>query len=461
MNKTLNVVQAFDRKPITQVPMDDAKTLEDKLEKAVSCFKLRQFWLKPHERMSLLKATAQLLAKRKEEFVRLIYQEGGKPFSDALIEVNRAIDGLTDAAEELRQYKGQAIPMGLTPSSENRIAFTLKEPIGVVAAISAFNHPLNLIIHQVAPAIAVGCPIIIKPASQTPLSCLEFIKLLRQEGLEEGWCQSLITDDNHLAEKLATDPRISFLSFIGSAKVGWYLRSKLPPGTRCSLEHGGAAPVIVDASADFSTTLPALVKGGYYHAGQVCVSTQRIFVHESRIQAFMTEFLAKVEALIVGDPTLKNTEVGPLIHPKEVERVLSWTKEAIDLGTECFGGERLSETTIKPGVLFNPPDKAKVSHLEIFGPLTCVYPFNSLNQAIEKANSLPYAFQSSIFTQDLDVSLKAIEGLEAATVLINDHTAFRTDWMPFAGLKHSGYGIGGIPWTMRELSYEKMVILKR
>ncbi|MBA2653386.1 MAG: aldehyde dehydrogenase family protein [Tatlockia sp.] len=461
MNKTLKIVQAYDRKVFAEIPQDDREALESKLKRASLTLQNRGQWLKPYERMAILKQTAKLLTEKQADFVKLITQEGGKPYRDADIEVTRAIDGLNDAAEELRQFAGREIPMGLTPASLNRWAFTVKEPIGVVAAVSAFNHPLNLIVHQVAPAIAVGCPVIIKPASATPLSCLELVKLIWQAGLEESWCQTLITDDTHLAEQLVTDQRISFFSFIGSAKVGWHLRSKLAPGTRCALEHGGSAPVIVDKSADLAKTIPSLVKGGYYHAGQVCVSVQRIFVHKEISAQFMEEFVKRVQSLRVGDPQLKETEVGPLINPRETERVLLWIDEAVSKGAKLFGGGRLSETTLKPAVLFNPPADAKVSQLEVFGPLTCVYEYEDLDKAIMIANSLEVAFQASVFSEDLVVALKAAEDLTASAVLVNDHTAFRTDWMPFAGLKQSGYGIGGIPWTMKEMSHEKMIVLNR
>lgn len=460
MKKTLQVVQAFDRALIREIPTDDAQALEGKLKTAALTLNNRDGWLKPHERMAILKRTAQLLVEQQEHFAKLIAQEGGKPYTDAAVEVTRAIDGLNDAAEEMRHFAGKEIPMGLTPASDHRWAFTIKEPIGVVAAISAFNHPLNLIIHQVAPAIAVGCPVIIKPAATTPLCCLELVQLFRKAGLAEHWCQTFITDDNALSEQFATDSRVAFLSFIGSAKVGWYLRSKLAPGTRCALEHGGAAPVIVDRSANLSKTTQALVKGGYYHAGQVCVSVQRIFVHKDIITPFMEKFVALVKALRVGDPLLKETEVGPLILPRETERIQSWIDEAVAQGAKLFGGGRLSETTLIPAVLLNPPADAKVSQLEIFGPVTCVYEYEDIDKAIDLANSLPFAFQSSVFSEELAPALRAAERLQAATVLVNDHTAFRTDWMPFAGHKQSGYRTGGIPWTMRDMSQEKMIVLK-
>ena len=333
MTQTLRVVQAFDRTLVAEVAADDGDALENKLVAAAEAMRNRDGWLRPHQRSAVLQRAASLLEVRQEPFVTLIAREGGKPASDAAVEVIRAIDGLRNAAEALRTFAGREIPMGLTPASERRWAFTTKEPIGVVAAISAFNHPLNLIVHQVAPAIAVGCPVIVKPAAATPLSCLELVKLLREAGLDEAWCQTFITDDNALAERLATDSRIAFLSFIGSARVGWHLHSRLSPGTRCALEHGGAAPVIVDRSANLDTVIEPIVKGGYYHAGQVCVSTQRIFVHQDIIGGFVERLTARVGRLRVGDPLLRETEVGPLIDPRETS-----TRRVVARGSDIARG---------------------------------------------------------------------------------------------------------------------------
>lgn len=458
MSLTMKVFRAFDRAPIADVPADDAAALERKLAIAANTFADRDGWLAPHQRIAILRKASELLQENRERFAMMIAREGGKPLTDAIIEVTRGIDGIVNAADELRNFAGKEIPMGLTQASVNRWAFTTKEPIGVVAAISAFNHPLNLIIHQIAPAIAVGCPVIVKPAATTPISCIEIVKLFHAAGLDERWCQTLITEDNALAEAFATDPRVAFLSFIGSAKVGWYLKSKLPPGTRCALEHGGAAPVIVDRSANVDAIVGTIVKGGYYHAGQVCVSAQRLFVHEDILSAFTDALAAKVAALHVGDPTLRETEVGPLILPREAERVAAWIKEATDAGAKQSGGGRMSETTLLPSVLLNPPADAKVSRLEVFGPLTCVYGYRELKEAIGIANSLPYAFQASVFSSDVAVALKAAKHLDASAVLVNDHTAFRTDWMPFTGRRQSGYGVGGIPWTMQEMADDKMIV---
>src|SRR3954468_19373525 len=290
----LQIVQAFDREPIAEIPVDDAVALEAKLEAATRVFRDRDRWPKPHERVAVLSRVAALMEPQRDHLAQEIAREGGKPLIDARVEVGRAIDGVLNAAEELRTLAGREIPMGLTPASTDRWAFTTKEPIGVVAAISAFNHPLNLIVHQVVPAIAVGCPVIVKPASATPLSCLDFVALVHEAGLPEPWCQTFIPTGNDLAERLATDPRVAFVSFIGSARVGWSLHHKLAPGTRSALEHGGVAPAIVDRSADLDAIMDPLAKGEYYHAGQVCVSTQRIFVHADIRSQFVERFAARV-----------------------------------------------------------------------------------------------------------------------------------------------------------------------
>jgi acyl-CoA reductase-like NAD-dependent aldehyde dehydrogenase len=453
----LQVVQAYDRAPIAEVPTDGGAALETKLTAAHRVFRDRDGWLKPHERIAILRRLAALVEGRRDHLALQIAREGGKPLPDALVEVNRAVDGIMNAADELRNLAGREIPMGLTAASTGRWAFTTKEPIGVVAAISAFNHPLNLIVHQVVPAIAVGCPVIVKPASTTPLSCIDFVALAHEAGLPEPWCQTFIPTGNDLAERLATDPRVAFVSFIGSAQVGWSLRSKLARGTRSALEHGGAAPAIVDRSADLDTIMDPLVKGGYYHAGQVCVSTQRIFVHADISARFVEQFAARVRSLRTGDPTDEETDVGPLILPKETDRVASWIAEATAGSARVvLGDTRHSETTLDPTILLDPPADAKISTQEVFGPVTCVCSYRDLDEAIAAANSLPVAFQASVFAQDIGIALHAAERLDASAVMINDTTAFRTDWMPFAGRRQSGYGTGGIPYTMRDMTEEKI-----
>ncbi len=458
----LQIVQPYDQTPIAGIETDDAAALERKLRTARDLFANRDRWLKPHERVAVLRRLAELMEGRREHFAMQIAREGGKPLADARIEAVRAIDGVRNAADELRTFSGREIPMGLSPASDDRWAFTTREPIGVVAAISAFNHPLNLIVHQIVPAIAAGCPVIVKPAEATPLSCLDLVALVREAGLPEAWCQTLITADTALAERLATDPRIAFLSFIGSARVGWYLHSRLAPGVRSALEHGGAAPAIVDRSADLDALIEPVVKGAFYHAGQVCVSTQRLYVHDVVFEAVAERLVARVAALRTGDPTREDTEVGPLIRGREADRVAAWIEEAVAGGARlAIGGGRLSPTTLEPAVLLDPPAEARISREEVFGPVLALYRYQDLDEAISRANALPTAFQASVFARDIGVALRAADRLDASAVMVNDPTTFRTDWMPFAGRRTSGYGTGGIGYTLRDMTQEKMVVLRR
>lgn len=328
-------------------------------------------------------------------------------------------------------------------------------------AVSAFNHPLNLIVHQVAPAVASGCPVIIKPAEDTPLSCFRFVEILREAGLPETHCQAVMTSDLDVASKLVTDSRVAFFSFIGSAKVGWMLRSQLAAGTRCALEHGGAAPVIIAADADLEDTLPLIAKGGLYHAGQVCVSVQRVFAHRSIATQVADRLVELAGQMTIADPTLEDTDIGPLIRIREVERVEAWVNEAISEGASCLvGGERNSETSYQSTVLFEPSSESKVSQLEIFGPVICVYGYDDIDDAIRQANSLDVAFQAAVLTRDIDTAMHCYQNLDASAVMVNDHSAYRVDWMPFAGLRQSGLGVGGIPYTFEDMQIEKMMVLR-
>ena len=456
----LDVFNPYNGSLIKQIPTNTAEDVEQALARAHALFEDRSAWLPAYQRIEILERAAQIMGEQIEELTQLAAEEGGKPYADSKVEVLRAINGLKLAIEHIPQIKGEQIPMGHTVSSANRLAFTQREPIGVVSSISAFNHPLNLIVHQTVPAIAVGAPVIIKPAQTTPLSCLRFVEILKEAGLPDGWCQALVVE-NEDAEKLVVDERVNFFSFIGSAAVGWMLRSKLSAGTRCALEHGGAAPVIVDKSAPVDSVIDSLLKGGFYHAGQVCVSVQRVFVHESVCEELAGKLADKARDLIVGDPLDPKTEVGPLILPREVDRVSQWVEEAREGGaTVLCGGKKLSDTCYAPTVLLNPDDAATVSQKEIFGPVVCVYAYTDKSDAIAKANSLPYAFQASVYTNDLNDALDTSNKLNATAVMVNDHTAFRVDWMPFGGRDASGLGMGGIQYSMHEMTREKMLVIK-
>lgn len=455
----VQVTAPFDGAVIKTVPKADAAAVERALATAHRLYRDRAGWIPKHRRIEILQKAAKIIKERREDLALQAAREGGKPLLDSLVEIDRAADGVENCAEVLRSEAGHVIPMGINAASAGRLAFTQYEPIGPVVAVSAFNHPFNLIVHQVGPAVAAGCPAIVKPAEITPISCFNFVGILHEAGLPEEWCQVVLPENRDLSTALVADERVAFFSFIGSAKVGWTLRSKLAPGARCALEHGGAAPVIATADADTDDMVPRLVKGGLYHAGQVCVSVQRVFADRKIAEGVADHMARLANQLNVADPTLPDTDVGPLIRHGEVDRVEEWVKEAVDGGAKVLsGGERLSASCYKPTILLNPPADAKVSTLEIFGPVVCVYDYTDIDDAIARANALPYSFQAAVFTKDMDTAMRAYTRLDGTAIMVNDHTAFRVDWMPFAGARQSGHGVGGIPYTIHEMQTEKMMV---
>ena len=457
---SLDVTSPFDDSLIATVETATIEDIEQALTTASNLFTDRNNWLATSERIAILDRAVAIMESRAEALATESAREGGKPLIDSRVEMARCIDSLRTCVDTLRSDCSKPVPMGINAASQHRLTMMKKEPIGVVVAVSAFNHPLNLIAHQVGPAIATGCPVIVKPAENTPLSCYRLVQIFHEAGLPAEWCQAVLPMDHTVAEQLVTDPRVAFFSFIGSAKVGWYLRSKLAPGTRCALEHGGVAPVIMTADADLSIAIPGLAKGGFYHAGQVCVSVQRIFAHESIARDVAQQLSDAANKLNVGDPLSDKTEVGPIIRQGEVERIDSWVQEAISEGAELLsGGKTLANHCYAPTVLYNPSEDSKVSNSEIFGPVVCVYPFTDLDEAIATANSLDVAFQASVYSQNIDTAMYVSDKLDASAVIINEHTAFRVDWMPFAGLKHSGLGTGGISYTMEDMQIDKMIVV--
>jgi acyl-CoA reductase-like NAD-dependent aldehyde dehydrogenase len=459
-DSTLKVTAPFDEHLIREIPLTSMEDADRLLEEAYTLFQDRSRRLPKFERIKILKHFRQMLSENVETLAKQAAAEGGKPLVDSLIEVNRAVNGVDIAIQELGQMRGMEIPMELNESSKNHIAYTMLEPKGVVVAISAFNHPVNLIIHQVIPAVATGCPVIVKPAAATPLSCFSVVEMLYKAGLPEKWCKAIVCD-REVTNKIASDNRIKFVTFIGSARVGWKLRNNLAPGATCALEHGGAAPVIVEPDADIDAVLPGLVKGGYYHAGQVCVSVQKMFVHREIMPELKEKMIAMVKKLNVGDPVDMSTEVGPLIKPGEVKRVDSWVKEAVNEGAELLcGGKKISNTCYEPTLLLNPSQASKCSKEEIFGPVVCLYEYESYRDAVELANEVPFNFQAAIYTESLNTALDCVKRLKATAVMVNEHTAFRVDWMPFGGAEMSGLGTGGIGYSMRDMCHEKLMVIK-
>ncbi|AXX88098.1 aldehyde dehydrogenase family protein [Malaciobacter marinus] len=460
MSKKIEVTSPFDGKVVGEVPFSTTEEVEAAIDLAQNTFLDHKNALPKFKRIEILENVMKIMSSQVEELTKLCASEGGKPYMDSKVEVNRAINGVQLAIEHLGAFEGKEIAMGHTPSSANRMAYTFKEPIGVVAAISAFNHPFNLAVHQVIPAIAVGCPVIIKPATQTPMSAIKLVEILEEAGLPKGWAQAVVCGRD-AGELLATSPKVDFLTFIGSGAVGWYLNSKVSNGTRVALEHGGVAPVIVEPDADIDAMIPDLGKGGFYHAGQVCVSVQRVYVHESICDEVATKLTNYASNLVVGDQMDPKTEVGPLINNNEVDRVEEWVNEAVQKGGKILtGGKRISASCYEPTVILNPADDALVSTKEVFGPVVIIYSYSDIDEAINRANGLEVSFQAAVFTKNIDTALNAVKRLNGTAVMVNDHTAFRVDWMPFGGAKASGLGLGGIHHSMEEMSNEKMMVIK-
>ena len=310
------------------------------------------------------------------------------------------------------------------------------------------------------PAIAVGSPVILKPSEVTPMSALALADILYEAGLPKPWAQVIVCNIEE-AQHLATHEDVDYLSFIGSANVGWFLRSKVSRGTRVGLEHGGVAPVIVEADAHMEELIPALSKGAFYHAGQVCVSVQRVYVHDSIFDKVANALAKDAKTLRIGDSLDPLTEVGPLISHKELERVDTWVKEAINSGAKLLcGGKKVTESCYEATILLDPSATSKVSTHEVFGPVVCLYRYEHIDEAITAANSLEVSFQASVFTQNIDTALYAVKHLNGTAVMVNDHTAFRVDWMPFGGAKASGLGLAGIAYSMEEMSQEKLMVIK-
>ncbi len=456
----IEVTSPFDGSVVGSVPFKTYEEVEAAINLAENTFLDHKNALPKYKRVEILENVVKIMSEQIDQLTKLCASEGGKPWLDSQVEVHRAINGVKLAIEALGSYEGKEIAMGHTASSANRMAYTFKEPIGVVAAISAFNHPLNLAVHQIIPALAVGCSVVIKPATQTPMSAIRMVEILEEAGLPNGWAQAVVCD-RKAGELLATSPKINALTFIGSGAVGWYLNSKVAPGTRVALEHGGVAPVIIEKDADIDDLIPSIGKGGFYHAGQVCVSVQRVFVHESICEEVASKLSDYASKLVVGDQLDPKTEVGPLINHNETNRVEEWVNEAVEKGGKILvGGKKISDSCFEPTVIVNPSDDALVSTKEVFGPVVCIYSYSDIEEAFNRANSLEVSFQAAVFTKNIDTALKSVKRLNATAVMVNDHTAFRVDWMPFGGAKASGLGMGGIHHSMEECSNEKMMVIK-
>jgi acyl-CoA reductase-like NAD-dependent aldehyde dehydrogenase len=411
--------------------------------------------LPAHERARILDTTARLLAERQEEAAQLISAEAGKPLKAARVEAQRAVSTYTFAAVEARKLTGETVPMDASPAGEGKLAFTIRTPIGVVGAISPFNFPLNLVAHKIAPALAAGCPVVLKPATTTPLSALFLAELEQEAGLPAGWLNVVSGPSAEIGDAIVEDERVKLITFTGSGAVGWGIAARAAQ-KRVKLELGNATPAIVCADAPVGT--PAkLAANAFSFAGQSCISVQRIFVLAAAWDAFVADFVPRVDALKVGDPGDPDTDVGPVISAGDRERILEWIRES--KGEVLTGGEATEDGLIRPTVIANPAPTDKVQCEEVFGPVVTVTRVASLDEAIEQANATRYGLQAAIFSTDLPTCLEAARRLEFGGVIVNEAPTFRADQMPYGGVKASGNTREGPAWAVREMTDERLVVL--
>jgi acyl-CoA reductase-like NAD-dependent aldehyde dehydrogenase len=415
--------------------------------------------LPAHKRAEILVRVAGALGKRADEVARQITAEAGKPLKAARVEVARAMSTFTMAAVEARTLAGEMVPMDASQAGEGKLAFTQRVPIGVVGAISPFNFPLNLVAHKIAPALAAGCAVVLKPASQTPLSALLLAELEHDAGLPPGWLNVLVGPASEIGDVLVEDERVSLITFTGSAGVGWKLRERAPR-KRVNLELGNATPVIVAADADVEDAAARCAANAFSFAGQSCISVQRIYVQRDAYEAFRTALVPRVEALTVGDPADEATDVGPLISQSERDRVVSWIDEARDGGAAILTGGRLEGELLLPTVVEQPAPDAKLACDEAFGPVCTLQPYDTLDEAIDAANATRYGLQAGIFTSSLQTALEASRRLEFGGVTVNEAPTFRADQMPYGGVKDSGNTREGPAWAVREMTEERLVVIQ-
>jgi acyl-CoA reductase-like NAD-dependent aldehyde dehydrogenase len=411
--------------------------------------------LPAHKRAEILVRVAGALGRRHEEAARLISDEAGKPLKAARVEAARAMSTYTFAAVEARKLAGEMVPMDAAQAGEGKLAFTLRRPIGVVGAISPFNFPLNLVAHKIAPALAAGCAVVLKPASQTPLSALLLAELEEEAGLPPGWLNVLVGPASEIGDVLVEDDRVKLITFTGSSGVGWKLKERAPK-KRVNLELGNATPLIVAADADVSTAAKKVSQNAFAFAGQSCISIQRVYVERGAYDEFVQQLVPLVEALKVGDPADEDTDVGPVIDEGARTRILEWIKASS--GQVLTGGE-LEDELIRPTVIANPGGRDEVSCEEVFGPVCTVTAVDSIDEAIALANSTRYGLQAGIFTSSLDNALRAAQELDFGGVTVNEAPTFRSDQMPYGGVKDSGNTREGPHYAVREMTEERLVVV--
>jgi acyl-CoA reductase-like NAD-dependent aldehyde dehydrogenase len=453
------VSSPYDGSPVGRVAQGDAGTVDRAAKAAREAFETADF--PQHERAAVLDRAAALVGEQVEDLALSISAEAGKPLKTARVEAQRCVDTLTFSAVEARKLTGGTVPMDASGSGAGKLGVMLRVPYGVVGAISPFNFPLNLVAHKLGPAIAAGNSVVLKPAGQTPISALKLAAILLEAGLPEGWLSVVPGPGSEVGNAIVEHELTAALSFTGSASVGWDIRSRVPH-KKVNLELGSNAPLIVHADGDWETAADKAQIHAFSHAGQSCISIQRVLVHEEVAGAFTERLVANVSKLKVGNPFDEETDVGPLITPDDRDRVKQWVEEAVASGAELLtGGELVDEgRCLAPTLLGAPPKDAKVWCEEIFGPVATIDRYAEFDEALEMANDSKFGLQAGVFTKDIGRGLEAARALEFGGVLINEVPTFRADQQPYGGVKDSGNTREGPAFAVLELTEERFVTLQ-
>ena len=455
---TITVRSPYDDSVIGEIPSHTSTDVDRAVAIAKSA--LRAGALPLWKRAQILDLAAVRLAARRDEFAEIIAREAAKPIKTARVEAERAVGTFQFAAAEARKLGGEMIPLDAIPAGEGKLGFTLRIPIGVIGAIAPFNFPLNLVVHKVAPAIAAGCPVVLKPASQTPFSALRLAEMLIEEcGLPPAQLQVVTGGGATVGNALVDHPDIALITFTGSPEVGWSIRARAPR-KRVGLELGNNAPCIIEPDGDWQTAAAKIKVAGFSHAGQSCISTQRVLVHRSIADQFTESLVAHVNTLVVGDPMDDATDVSALISASERDRVEAWVAEAESQGaTIATGGRRQHDGVLLPTVIANATPSMKVCAKEVFGPVVTVTAYDTLDEAIALANDSEYGLQAAIFTRDIGKALVAVNSLDFGGVLVNEVPTWRADQQPYGGLRDSGNTREGPAFSVKEMTEIRMVVI--
>jgi len=454
--ETVEVRAPYNQEVIATVVYGTRKHAEAAIAAAVRAFETTRR-LPAYERQRVLRGIAQGLTERREEFSQVLAREAGKPIRTARAEVERAVLTFQVAAEESTRIYGEVLPMDVQPAATGRWAIVRRFPLGAISAITPFNFPINLVAHKIAPAIACGCTVVLKPAPQTPLSALMLGELIQQVGWPDG-AINVVPLSNEDAAPLVTDERIKLLTFTGSGAAGWELRKRAGK-KRVALELGGNAGVIIHSDADLDFAAERCVAGGFSYAGQTCISVQRIFVERSVVDKFLDILVPRVARLKVGDPLEDKTDIGPMIRESDAKRAVEWVEEAVAGGARLLCGGKRDGSLMQPTVLTGTKPTMRVNCLEIFGPVVTVEAYDDFQEAVRRVNDSAFGLQAGVFTRDTRLLFHAYDELQVGGVIAGDVPTFRMDHMPYGGVKESGIGREGLRYAIEEMTERKLLVM--